>query len=49
MIILTEDDGRNFIRTLLYFEKFKGVSIDIPSTIKEFMPEEIVEEEVEEC
>lgn len=39
MIILTEDDGRNFIRTLLYFEKFKGVSIDIPSTIKEFMPE----------
>lgn len=39
MIILTEDDVRNFIRTLLYFEKFKGVSIDIPSIIKEFMPE----------
>ena len=39
MIILTEDDVRNFIRTLLYFEKFKGVSIDIPSIIKEFMQE----------
>lgn len=37
--ILTEDDVRNFIRTLFYFEKFKGVTIDIPSIIKEFMPE----------
>lgn len=37
--MLTEDDVRNFIRTLFYFEKFKGVSIDVSALIKEFMPE----------
>jgi hypothetical protein len=38
-MILTNNDERNFIRTLFFYEKFKNISIDVLESFKEFMPD----------